>query len=138
MKQWIGLLVGMLVVSAAWAKPVEWATDYEKALADAAKTKKIIMIDLYTDWCGWCKKLDKDVYANKTVEDKLGANFIAVKANPEKTKWAAELAKKFKVRGFPYIVFLDAKGNKLKDIGGYVPADKFAEILDSLVKDTKK
>jgi thioredoxin-related protein len=134
MKRLAMMAVVLLAAGGAWAKPVDWVTDYDKALSDAEKNKKIIMIDFYTDWCGWCKKLDKDVYAKKEIEDKLAANFISMKLNPEKSRKAAELSKKFGTRGFPHIVFLDAKGNKISQIGGYLPAKDFGAKLDELSK----
>jgi thioredoxin-related protein len=109
-----------------------WQPSYQVALEKARAEKKILMIDLYTDWCGWCKRLDKDVYANPSVSEKLASRFIALKLNPEKSKEAAELAKKFGTRGFPHIVFVDGAGNKVAEIGGYLPATQFLQRLDSL------
>lgn len=131
------LLVVLLVVLAGCTakKPLAeptWRTDYDAALAEAAQTKKLVMVDFYTDWCTWCKKLDADVYSDPTVRAKLAAGFVAVKLNPEKSPRAAELVQKFGGRGFPFVAFVDAKGNKVQEIGGYVPRDLFLRFLDEL------
>jgi thioredoxin-related protein len=93
-----------------------------------------MMIDIYTDWCGWCKKLDKDVYSNKDVQAKLTKEFIAVKLNPEKSSKNKKIAASFGTRGFPHIVFVDAAGTKLSEIGGYQPADAFLKSLEAVTK----
>ena len=49
----------------------------------AVKKKKIIIVDIYTDWCGWCKKMDRDTYAKQSIIDMLNKDFVAVKFNPE-------------------------------------------------------
>src|SRR4051812_21578649 len=56
-----------------------WNEGYEKAI----KENKIVLVDAYTDWCGWCKKMDRDTYANPEVIKKLNQHFIAIKFNPE-------------------------------------------------------
>ena len=113
---------------------VNWQPDYDKAVAQAKQEKKLVMVDVYTDWCGWCKKLDRDVYSDAAVAEKLSKNFLAVKVNPEKSQRGGELAKKFGTRGFPHIVFVDGDGNKISEIGGYLPASDFSNFLDTVPK----
>ena len=95
------------------------------------------MVDVYTDWCGWCKKLDRDVYADAKVSEKLAKNFVAVKINPEKTSRAAQLAKQFGTRGYPHIVFVNGDGKKIGEIRGYVSANEFLQRLDKVASNAK-
>ena len=76
-----------------------WEQDYKAGLERAKKDKKLVMVDMYTDWCGWCKKLDKDTFSDKDVADKLAKDFVAVKLNPEKSPKGAKLAKQFGTTG---------------------------------------
>src|SRR5882724_2123227 len=108
-------ILGFLVLNAGALAAVNWGQDYDAALATAKKDKKLVMVDLYTDWCGWCKKLDKDTYGDKDVTDKLTKDFVTVKVNPEKSPKGAALAKQFGTRGFPHIVFVDAEGKKISE-----------------------
>jgi thioredoxin-related protein len=61
---------------------VEWMT-LPQAEAAIQKEKRPILIDLYTDWCGWCKVMDKKTYSNKNVAKYVHEKFYAVKINAE-------------------------------------------------------
>jgi len=134
-----GTILGFLVFGASAFAAVEWQTSYDMALAKAKKDKKLVMVDLYTDWCGWCKKLDKDTYTDKDVEAKLAKDFVAVKLNPEKSADIAKLSQRFGTRGYPHIVFVNTDGNMVSEIGGYLPPKDFLKELESVSeKATKK
>lgn len=129
MKTAFGILLFAVSVH---AENVDWGHNYDRALEKAKADKKLVMVDLYTDWCGWCKKLDQTVFKDKQVEEKLAKDFVAVKINPEVNSKNAQLAKAFGTRGFPHIVFADADGKKVAEIRGYVPADEFLKQLEQL------
>jgi thioredoxin-related protein len=131
-------IAGSLLFATVAFSELKWEQDYDKALATAKSDKKLVMVDLYTDWCGWCKRLDKDVYAKPDVQSKLTKNFVSLKINPEKSRTGMDLARKFGTRGYPHIVFLDAEGKKVADIVGYLPADDFGKKLDEIAKQNGK
>jgi len=64
---------------------VQWLT-VEEAAASLKKEKRPVLVDLYTDWCGWCKVMDKKTYSNKNVTDYVKEKFYAVKFNAEGRK----------------------------------------------------
>lgn len=131
----IAIAIASLVVAAnIWAGEVKWETDYAAALRKAKQDKKLVMVDVYTDWCGWCKKLDREVYTDKNVQAKLAKSFIAVKINPERSSKNQKIADGFGVRGFPNIIFVDADGKKLLQQAGYRPAGDFAKVIDQVLK----
>jgi tetratricopeptide (TPR) repeat protein len=82
------------------------------------------MADVYTDWCYWCKVLDKNTYSTKSVGEYANNNYVAIKINAEKGD-GVDFAKQFGVRGYPTILFLDEKGKEVDRVVGYQPADKF-------------
>lgn len=137
MKRLFAVAMALVMTGGLCMGAVKWEQDYDSALRKAKNEKKLIMVDVYTDWCGWCKKLDKDVYTDKDVRDKLEKDFIAVKINPERTSANRKLADKFGTHGYPHIVFVDADGKKIDEIGGYVPAEKFAAKLDKVAGKAK-
>ena len=64
------------------AQELQWMTLAE-AEAAIKKQPRPLLIDLYTDWCGWCKVMDKNTYSNKQVIDYLSKKFYAVKLDAE-------------------------------------------------------
>jgi thioredoxin-related protein len=129
------LFVGFLALGVYAYAAVDWAQDYKSALARTAREKKLLMVDLYADWCGPCRMLDKTTFSNADVQAALSKDFIAVKVNIEASKENRDLAIKLDTRVIPHIVFFDSDGKKLSDIFGYFPPDQF---LDELRKVTKQ
>ena len=107
----------------AWIKE-----DYKQALAKADEDGKILMIDVYTEWCGPCKMLDKDTFPQKDVVDK-SANFVTLKLDAEKGQ-GPDVAKEFKVEGFPTILFVDGKGKLVHSVLGFVDAKGMVAEMD--------
>jgi len=90
----LGSLVGMAL---AGSSSINWKKAYAGATAEAKASGKLIMIDFYTDWCGWCKKLDADTYPAPEVV-KQADSFVSIKLNAEKDADGIRLAKKFGIR----------------------------------------
>ena len=132
MKQIITIITVCLLAVGAWAKDIDWQKNYDSALEQAKKEKKLVLVDIYTDWCGWCKKLDRDTYSDKDVQAKLAKDFVAVKINPEKSSAGQKLQQQFGARGYPYLAFVNADGKKLSQIGGYVDAATFLKQLEQV------
>ena len=61
---------------------IEW-TDFEGAIDKNAKDKKLIFIDVYTGWCGWCKKMDQSTFVEPEVVEYMNKYFYAVKMDAE-------------------------------------------------------
>lgn len=77
-----GFRVSTSAPAPAPAAEVNWVS-IEEAAALAAEDGKKIMVDIYTDWCGWCKRMDKTTYANPEVAAYINENYHAVKFNAE-------------------------------------------------------
>jgi len=117
---------------------VEWKT-FEEAIKSARASGKLVVVDVYTTWCGWCKKMDKNTYANEKVVDYLNRHFEAVKLNAEsnrrhefqgKSYTERELAKGFGASGYPTTVFLSADEKFITAVPGYMDAKTFLLILE--------
>ncbi|MEO8512402.1 MAG: thioredoxin fold domain-containing protein [Ignavibacteria bacterium] len=102
-------------------------------LAMAKAENKLVMIDVMTDWCKWCIELDNKVYSKKDISDFANANQINYKIDAEKGE-GVDFAKKYKIQGFPSILFLDGDGNEVDRVYGYVPAKDFMEMMQDYNK----
>jgi thioredoxin-related protein len=127
------LLLSALVGLAARADVKFFTGTFQQALDKAKAEKKPIMIDFYTDWCKWCDTLDVYTYADAKVTEYVDKNVIPYKIDAEKGE-GVDLAKKYKVSGFPTILFVTSDGEEIDRLLGYVPPDKFLESMSDYVK----
>ena len=111
---------------------------FEDVLKQAQKENKLILLDGYTDWCGYCKKMDREVFADKATGDFLNANFINYKMNMEKGE-GPSIAKRYFIKAFPTFIVLEPSGKVRHRIVGYKPKQTFiAEAKKALGLDTEK
>ncbi len=85
---------------------------FEDALALAEKEGKPIFMDCYTTWCGPCKWMSANIFTRQDVGNYYNENFICLKVDMEKGE-GIELAKRYKVKGYPTLLWLNAKGELL-------------------------
>ena len=93
---------------------------FDEALALAAKSGKLLFMDCYTSWCGPCKMLSEKIFPLKEVGDFFNQHFINIKMDMEKGE-GKDLAKRYKVRSYPTLLVLDAKGNIVHPLSGARP-----------------
>jgi len=122
---------------------IKWYT-IEEALEKNKKEPRKIIIDVYTDWCGWCKVMDKNTFSNSFIADYLNKKFYPVKFNAEQTSDVKIGDKVFKfvksgARGYhelaaallqgqlsyPSVVFLDENLGLIYISRGYIQASQF-------------
>ncbi|MEI6350716.1 MAG: thioredoxin family protein [Verrucomicrobiota bacterium] len=123
----------------------EWLTDYAKAIGQAKSENKQVLMDFTgSDWCGWCMKLDREVFEQKEFKDFADKNLVLLKVDfprskPQSAQEKAQnekLSKQFKIEGFPTIVVLNPDGNKAGELG-YTPGGPSA-FLAELQKEAPK
>jgi thioredoxin-related protein len=148
------VLTASLVVSFTYektgdkpAEEIKWMS-YDEATKLSKKKKRKIFIDVYTDWCGWCKKMDASTMKDPRVIEYMNKKFYAVKLNAESSKASAykgtgvterELATRiFKATGYPTTLYLDESENLLLNLSGYREAVELDKILHFLGDDKYK
>jgi uncharacterized protein YyaL (SSP411 family) len=130
------LLSAPALILSAQNATVKWHT-IEEAVALAKADPRPIFVDAYTDWCGWCKKLDKDTFSNPVIAEILNTKYYAVKFDAEgkepvmfqgrefvndgslgKTHQLAYALLQGQL-GYPSIVFLTARSELITPVSGY-------------------
>ena len=128
---------------------IQWMK-FEEAIAANAKNPKMILVDVYTDWCGWCKKMDKDTFTDPRVIAHFQKNFYAVKLNAEdtnrkfpfmgKTFSEAEMAASMRVNSYPNFVVIEPGLQNIAQLPGYREPEAFlaglAELIEKAFKKT--
>jgi len=83
MKNLITILLTILTLG-SYAQDVNWIS-FEEAVELNKSEKKKILVDVYTNWCGWCKKMEATTYKDPAVVEYINDNYYAVKLNAERT-----------------------------------------------------
>lgn len=127
------------------AAKIQWLT-IEQAEEKLKQEPRKVLVDVYTDWCGWCKKMDKDTFTDPEVVVHINKNFYAVKLDAEGKKPITIKGQTFNFKpdykahelavallngqmNFPTTVFLDEQFNMLTPVPGYLDAKNMSQIL---------
>lgn len=136
-------LVLALTATFATAGGEGWMTDFAAAKKKAAAEKKDLLVDFTgSDWCGWCIKLNKEVFQHDAFKKGVAEKFVLVELDyprdksgqsEEVQKQNAELQKVYSVRGFPTILMMDAQGRPFAKTGYQAGGpEKYVTHLDEL------
>ena len=101
--------------------------DLKSALKKAQEQKKIIFVDVYASWCGPCKMLDRQTFSNKKVGEHFNNKFINIKLDGESSE-GIEIMKKYQLRSYPTLLFLDENGNLISKNTGFYSAKELIEL----------
>ncbi|GAB3693037.1 hypothetical protein GCM10027592_12500 [Spirosoma flavus] len=129
------------------SKHIKWLTIQEAYALTQKKPKKFV-IDVYTDWCGWCKVMDRETFSKPAIVDYVNENYYAVRFNAEQTGDITLGKQTFKYisggsRGvhelaaallrnqmsYPTTVFMDEKFNLIQPIAGYLEPRTFHQVI---------
>ena len=142
------ILIVIVMLCSSKSEATNWETDFEKALSDAKTSGKYILLDFSgSDWCGWCIRLEKEVFSQDAFKDFAEENLVCVlvdfpraKEQTEKLKQQnLDLARKHSIRGYPTIIILSPDG---KPVGktGYQQGGpwEYARHLKEIIDDYKE
>jgi len=128
-------------------KKIKWVT-WEEAFEKSKSEEKKILVDIYTKWCGWCKKMDKETLRDEFIVNYVNDNFYAIRFDAQHTEditlngqvysyvrsgskgyhQLAEMLTKGRL-SFPTVVFLDEDFEILQPVPGYQHKDRFEQII---------
>ena len=163
------LAIGLTVAVAAFALPakksvsgdnlsggtdeavIQWIS-WEEAIKASEKQPKKIFVDVYTDWCGWCKQMDRTTFSDPKVVEVVNKHFYAVKFDAEGKNDIQYGNRTFKFiasgargvhelayalldgrMGYPSYVYLNEKQERITISPGYKPSESFLKELDFIV-----
>jgi thioredoxin-related protein len=122
---WIAVALTLATPAGLRADP-SWQTDYKKAQEQAKAGNKLLLVDFTgSDWCGWCIRLDREVFSKPEFQEYAKKNLVLLeidfprrKAQSESVKKQNEqLADQYRIQGFPTIVVLNGEGQKVGELG---------------------
>ncbi|MEI6593842.1 MAG: cytochrome c biogenesis protein CcdA, partial [Holophagaceae bacterium] len=91
--------------------------DLEAALAKAKAEHKVVLVDIYADWCAQCKELDEKTWPDPSVKAWIATNAVAIRIDTDAKR--KDLATKLQIRSYPTVLLLDAEGRELRRILGF-------------------
>jgi thioredoxin-related protein len=150
------ILASVITGFTANAQPdqkIKWYT-IQEAEALAKKDPRKIMIDVYTDWCGWCKKMDAETFSHPVIAEYVNNHYYAVKLNAESTQDITFKGNTYKFvaqngRGYhelaagllngrlsyPSIAYLNEKLELLGAVAGYKKPSDMETLLNYIAED---
>ena len=156
MKKIIALLIIAFALNTNAQEKVNWLS-FEKAIEANKTNPKPLLISIYTDWCGWCKKMYNETYTNPIIAKYVNDNYHAIKLNGEGKKPITykDYTFKFSQQGrtkyhelsaallngklsYPTTIILNKEEQLLDRISGYLPAKKMEMVLAFFIEKKKK
>lgn len=136
-------LVALLLVGSSLMAQggVKWETDLASAQKRAKAEHKVIFMDVWTEWCGWCIKLQKDTFPTPEAQAALAKVVpLSVKTQlrrgePTENKFIEE---KYGVDAYPMLIMLDADGKELARQAGFLQPQPFAAWVNKVSSASKK
>lgn len=113
---------------------VPWEHDLAAAQQRARTEHKVIFVDVWTEWCGWCTRLQKNVFPKPEVQAAL-AKVVPLSLKTQLKDGSPTdqkaMEKRFNVRGFPALFIVDAEGKVLRSNPGYLEPAELVKFLES-------
>ena len=135
-------LLTLAISLPSFANAAPWHTDYKRALAQAkAEQKPVLMYFTGSDFCGYCKQLDRQALDQKPFHDYADRNLVLLKldfpARKPQSRWEREqnetLRMRYRVSGFPTLILLNPRGS----VAGEVNARSLRPLLHEIERMTK-
>ncbi|SNZ04015.1 hypothetical protein SAMN06265182_0530 [Persephonella hydrogeniphila] len=103
------LAVLLILISLSYGSEIKWYS-FEEGLKKATEDKKLILLDIYAQWCHWCNVMENTTYRDKDVIKIIEKHYIPVRVDAEKRP---DINKRYNQGGLPSTVILDSNGNIL-------------------------
>ena len=136
MKKILTLVMCMLTAAVSMAQGVVFepeGTTLEQASAKAKAENKLIFLDCFTQWCGPCKKMSREVFPQEKVGAVMNPKFVSLKIDME-SAYGAPLAKKLQITAYPTFIIFNADAQEISRFLGFHAVDAFLEVIEEKMK----
>jgi len=153
----LSIIIALIALTGfAQKTKVNWYS-FEKAVELNKQEPKKILVDVYTDWCGWCKKMKKNTFNHPEIANYINKNFYAVRFDAESDKKVSFNGRTFIKKGdsrkrphqlaiallqgkmsYPSVAYLDENNNLITTVPGYQEPKDIEPILKFFVEDAYK
>jgi thioredoxin-like negative regulator of GroEL len=132
MRTRLGLLICLILFSAlpATADSGEWMHDVTRAFAASRATGNPVLVDLYADWCVWCKRLDQDVFSTDVFKT-YTRRFVRLRVNVDDHGEGAALQQRYEATELPTMLILTPRNSLIGRVVGYFPTEQFVGKLET-------
>jgi thioredoxin-related protein len=110
-----------------------WYKAITPAQKEAKSKNQLILVDMYAEWCGWCKRFEREVFPSQVFQDAT-ADIVLLRLDTEDGKEGTQFARRYAVTSLPTFVLLSPDLTIAGLLRGYAPPNDFAQSL----KDTRK
>src|SRR5437867_3748184 len=112
---------------------IQWERDYDKAIARAQAEKKLIIADMFTDWCALCKDMDRKTFGDSKVIQTMADKYVWLKLNTETEEDGERLQRAFAILTYPTVLVLDGSGEEVDRVDRFLGPSQFMEKVRSFV-----
>lgn len=105
-----------------------WLSHPDEAKTSAKKGGQYILVDLYADWCGWCKKLEHEVFTSDAFRQ-FAKDFVLLRVDVEDRGVGSKLQADYRISSLPTMLVLDARGIEVGTVSGYFPTAGYIQAL---------
>jgi thioredoxin-related protein len=127
------VVIALAVVIVPQLQAGPWIKSIETAQKKAKAGNKLIFVDLFAEWCGWCHKMEQEVFPSEAFQDATD-KMVLLRLNTEDGGEGTQLAQKFQVRTLPTFLVLTPEMTVAGVIRGYAPAKEFVQSLEEVEK----
>jgi len=123
------LLLLLLLAAPLAAAPGTWHDQLPPALVESLASGRPILVDLYADWCGWCKELDTEVFPSPRFRE-FAKRFVLLRLDVEDGAAGAAIHDRFRVSTLPTILVMDGHKARLAQVEGFLPTEELIAELE--------
>ncbi len=137
-KLYLSIVMILLLVGASLPTAIDWQAFDDAYKETLEKHDRPMLVYFYADYCGYCRKLEKEAFKDSTVATQMNETFYLSKVDlksMKKLEWDGQtiserqIAQMFKVRGVPTVAFIDTAGKLIAKVPGYMPKLQFKLLL---------